>query len=112
MGRNTLQNEKDFPKMMCINLPVMLLPFIFGYCLSKTSATCNGDASEDDAVKQHIQDKEMQLQLVEHARWLQREKKAHEEWLKKKWLEEQEKKRQEEQDVIVFSFFFSFHLLF
>lgn len=60
--------------------------------------TCNGDASEDDAVKQHIQDKEMQLQLVEHARWLQREKKAHEEWLKKKWLEEQEKKRQEEQD--------------
>lgn len=60
--------------------------------------SCNGDASEDDAVKQHIQDKEMQLQLVEHARWLQREKKAHEDWLKKKWLEEQEKKRQEEQD--------------
>ncbi|XP_029639367.1 U2 small nuclear ribonucleoprotein auxiliary factor 35 kDa subunit-related protein 2 isoform X1 [Octopus sinensis] len=59
--------------------------------------TCDKSSSDND-ISEQARDKEVQLQMVEHARWLERERQAQKEWELQKQHEEQERKRREEQD--------------
>eukprot|EP00106_Octopus_bimaculoides_P010775 XP_014778217.1 PREDICTED: U2 small nuclear ribonucleoprotein auxiliary factor 35 kDa subunit-related protein 1-like [Octopus bimaculoides] len=59
--------------------------------------TCD-KSSSDNEISEQVREKEVQLQMVAHARWLERERQAQKEWELRKQHEEQERKRREEQD--------------